>query len=196
MKSGCGLALTALLLLPLAAPAQSRRAADGRLSYTYGEARLVIEEPDGGDDFTGLRVGGAAKFHPNWFATGALTTVSNDGADLDTLDLGAGYRSPIAPGTDVVGIIGLVWANFDAGPFDEDDSGLSLTGGVRSRVAPRFEVGGYASYLELFGDGDVSLIGEGLLHLSPQFALVGSLSLSDDVNVLTFGARWDFAPSR
>ena len=197
MKTIGGLALLAWLGLPLTGWAQAQGSAGhGDLSYTYADARLVIQEPDGGDDFTGIRLGGAAQFHPNLFVAGALTTVSNDGVDLDTLDVGLGYRSAISADTDVVGIIGVIWADVDAGRFGgDDDTGLSLTGGVRSALAPRFEIGAYASYVELFGDGDVSLIGEGLLHLSPKVALVGSVSLSDDVNVLTFGARWDFGSS-
>ncbi len=198
MKAIGGLALLAWLVLPLTGWAQAQGSAGHPgLSYTYAEARLVIQEPDGGDDFTGIRVGGAAQFHPNLFVTGALTTVSNDGVDIDTLDVGLGYRSAISTDTDVVGIIGVIWADVDAGRFGgDDDTGLALTGGVRSALAPRFEVGAYAGYVELFGDGDVSLIGEGLLHLSPRIALAGSVSLSDDVNVLTFGARWDFGSSR
>ncbi|MGH8442416.1 MAG: hypothetical protein ACRETF_05880 [Nevskiaceae bacterium] len=178
--------LLAALALPIPGLAQTP---ERRLSYTYGDARLVLSDPEGGDRLDGIRLGGSAQFHPDLFATGALTTLSSDGADFDTLELGLGFRHRISAITDVVGIAGLVWGDVDPG---SDDSGISLTGGVRSRVQPQFEVGPYASYVELFGDGDASLIGEGLMHLSPQLALVGSLALSDDVTTLTFGGRWNF----
>ena len=181
------------LALPVAGLAQSPQ---GRLSYTYGEARLVLEDPEGGDRLDGIRVGGSLQFNPNLFATGALTTLSSDNLDLDTLDVGLGYRNAVSPVTDVVGIVGLVWADVDAGPFGDDDTGISLTGGVRSRLQPQFEIGAYASYAELFGDGDATITGEGLIHLGPQFSVVGSLGLSDDVTVLTFGGRWNFAAPR
>jgi hypothetical protein len=189
-----GLALLTLLGLPPAGLAQSQdRHPQTRLSYTWAEARLVDEDPQGGDDYTGVRIAGAAQFHPNLFFTGALTSVSSDGVDLDTIDLGLGFRQALNSDTDVVAGVGLVWADIDAGRFGgDDDTGLSLSGGLRSFLAPRFEVGAYATYVELFGDGDVSIVGEGLLHMTPQLALVGSLSLSDDVNVLTAGVRWNF----
>ena len=191
-------ALFAVSLPGLAAPPDTRGKGSGytRLSYTYGEVRLVIQEPDRGDSFDGVRLGGALQFHPQMFANASLTTVSDGGADLDTLDLGLGFRHALRSDVDLVGIVGLVWADFDAGPFGDDDTGISLTGGVRTVTTPKLELGGYVNYTELFGDGDISLIGEGLLHLTPNVSLVGSLGLSDDFNVLTFGARWNFVASR
>jgi len=201
-----GLTVPALLALPLPGlAAQSGtqgqsgyRQSSGysRLSYTYGEARLVIEEPDGGDSFDGIRLGGSLQFQPQVFGVASLTSVSSDGVDIDTFDLGVGFRHALQSNVDLVGIVGLVWAEVDAGPFEDDDTGISLTGGVRGFAAPQLELGGYASYAEVFGDGDITLTGEGLLHLSPNLALVASLGFSDDVNILTFGARWNFVPTR
>lgn len=184
------IAAAALLALPALAQAQQ---SVGRLSYTYGDARLVIQDPDNGDDFTGVRVAGAAQFQHNLFVTGAITTVGSDNVDIDTLDLGLGFRHPIAADTDFVAGAGLIWADVDTpGNGGDDDTGLSLLGGVRSLVGPQFELGGYASYAEVFGDGDITLTGEGLLHLTPQWSLAGSLGFSDDFTILTVGGRYNF----
>lgn len=183
-------AAAALFALPALAQAQQSA---GRLSYTYGDARLVIQDPDNGDDFTGVRVAGSAQFQHNLFVTGAITTVGSDNVDIDTLDLGLGFRHPIAADTDFVAGAGLIWADVDTpGNGGDDDTGLSLLGGVRSLVGPQFELGGYASYAEVFGDGDITLTGEGLLHLTPQWSLAGSLGFSDDFTILTVGARYNF----
>lgn len=185
------LALAAAAAL-FALPAQAQQSA-GRLSYTYGDARLVIQDPDNGDDFTGVRVAGSAQFQHNLFVTGAITTVGSDNVDIDTLDLGLGFRHPIAADTDFVAGAGLIWADVDTpGNGGDDDTGLSLLGGVRSLVGPQFELGGYASYAEVFGDGDITLTGEGLLHLTPQWSLAGSLGFSDDFTILTVGGRYNF----
>ena len=194
------LSMALLLALPLAAQAQSqprdRHAPSqswSRLSYTYGELRYVVQDPDGGgDDFDGLRLGGSLQFQPQWFAAGALTSVSSGPVDIDTIDLGIGFRSPMQNNVDLVAIGGLVFADVETPGFSDDDSGISLTGGVRAMVAPQFELGGYVGYVDLYGDGDVGLTGEALFHVTPQATLLASLGLSDDVNTITLGGRWNF----
>lgn len=181
-------ALCTALSAPLPALAQSRdtQTSYGRNPhYTYGDLRLVSLDPDGpGGSADGIRLGGSMLFQPNLFGQASLTSVDN----LDQLDLGVGMRHPLSSRTDLVGILGIIWA--DVGP--EDDTGISLTGGVRSLIGPQFELGGYVGYAEIFGDGDISLTGEGLLHVTRELALVASLGFSDDYDAVTLGARWNF----
>jgi len=179
------------LCLPVSGLAQS-----GGLSYIYGEGRLVIVDPDAGDNFDGIKIGGSVLFQPQVFGVASLTSVGDSGVDLTILDLGVGFRHGLQRNVDLVGIVGLAFAEIDAGPFDDDDTGLSLTGGVRGFATPQIELGGYANYTDLFADGDITLTGEGLLHMTPNLSLVASLGVSDDSNTITFGARWNFAPSR
>jgi hypothetical protein len=188
------LALCAVLAAPLPALAQSRGSPAPRsmLSYTYVDGRVVLWEPDGGDSLDGIRLGGSASFQDNLFAVGSLTTVGDTGYDLTLLEGGVGLHHPLSRDTDLVAIGGLVFAEVDAGPFEDDDSGISLTGGVRSRVAPQFELGGYLNYADYLGDGDILLTGEALLHATPNLALAASLGISDDYDVVTLGARWNF----
>lgn len=153
--------------------------------YTYGDLRVVSIDPDGrGGSSDGIRIAGSLLFQPNLFGVASLTTVD----ELDQLDFGVGLRHPIAPRTELVGILGLIWADTD---FD-DDTGISLTGGVRSLIGPQFEVGGYVGYAEIFDEGDITLTGEGLLHVTRELSLVASLGFSDDYDIITLGARWNF----
>lgn len=193
-KTLSALALCVALAAPLPALAQSGRNAPARgaLSYSYLDGRLVLWEPDGGDRLDGIRLGGSASFKDNLFAVGSLTMVGDSGYDLTLLEGGLGLRYPLSRVTDLVAIGGLVLAEVDAGPFEDDDSGISLTGGVRSLIAPQFELGGYVNYADYFGDGDVLLTGEGLLHVTPNLSLAASLGISDDYDVVTLGARWNF----
>jgi hypothetical protein len=181
-------ALCTALAAPLPALAQSRDTQTSYGSnphYTYGDLRLVSLDPDGpGGSADGIRLGGSVLFQPNLFGQASLTSVDN----LDQLDLGVGMRHPLSSGTDLVGILGIIWA--DTGP--DDDTGISLTGGVRSLIGPQFELGGYVGYAEIFGDGDISLTGEGLLHVTRELSLVASLGFSDDYDAVTLGARWNF----
>jgi hypothetical protein len=184
-----GAALCAALAAPLPALAQESTRA---LSYSYVDGRVVLWEPDGGGDLDGIRIGGSARINPDLFAIGSLTAVGRGGFDLTILDLGLGFRQALSPRTDLVAIGGLVFAEADAGPVSNDDTGISLTGGVRSMVGPQFELGGYVNYADYLGDGDLLFTGEGLLHVTPELSLAASLGVSDDYNLLTLGARWNF----
>ena len=195
MKSIHALTLSALLALPLAVQAQSRnQSAYGSMSYSYGDARLVVVEPDGpGGTLDGIRVDGSFKFQPQLYAVAALTTYGDSGFDVTMLDGGIGYRQALQNDMDLVAMGGLVLAEIDAGAFEDDDTGLWIAGGVRGVLTPQIEYGGYAEYRSIFDDGDVTLTGEGLLHMNRNLALLASLGLSDDFNTLTLGARWSFA---
>jgi hypothetical protein len=187
------LILSALLALPLAAQAQTRGSGYGSMSYTYGDARLVVIEPDGGGSYDGVKIGGSLKFQPQLFGVAALTAVGDGPVDLTYIDLGIGFRSALQSDVDLVAIAGLVMAEIDTPGGGDDDTGLSLTGGVRGIGTPQIEYGAYANYTSVFDDGDLTLTGEGLLHLNRQLALAASLGLSDDSTTLTLGGRWNFA---
>jgi hypothetical protein len=193
------LLLCAALAAPLSAGAQARAdgsASYGNLSYTYADGRIVLFDPDGGDNLDGFRLGGSLQFRTDLFAVGSITAVGDTGYDLTVIDLGVGLRHPLSSATDFVAIGGIVLAEVDAGPFDDDDTGISLTGGVRSMMSPQFELAGYANYADYLGDGDILLTGEALMHVTPELSLAASLGISDDYDVVTLGARWNFRGTR
>ena len=190
-------ALLPTLALPFTAQAQSRsneRSTDSRFSYTYAELRYVTQDPDGpGDDIDGLRLGGSLQFRPQLFAVGALTSLSSGPVDYDSIDLGLGFRTALQSNVDFVAIGGLIFADVEGpGGSGDDDSGISLTGGVSAMMTPQFELGGYVGYVDLYGDGDIGLTGEALFHVNREVTLLASLGLSDDVNTITLGGRWNF----
>lgn len=200
--------LLALLCLPLAAPAQyeTRSSQDSygdryvELSYTLAEVRLVAEDPDGGDDADGIRLAGSALIHTDFFVAGALSSVGSDGVngrDTDTVELGLGYRHALSARLDLVALGGLIRIDRDYGSSgDDDDFGPTLTGGARAALTPAIEVGVFANYMQVFGDGDVALRGEGLYHFTPHFSVLAGLGLSDDTREANIGARWSFQPTR
>jgi hypothetical protein len=211
MNRFSGIGLLVLLCAPLAAPAQydyerrtpTRSAGDPQLSYTLGEVRLLAEDPDGREDADGIRIGGSALVHESFFVTGALSTTGSDGPnglDTDVFELGLGFRHAFEEFTrdvDLIGIAGLVRVDRDFGTRrDDDDFGPSLTGGARASLAPAFEVGGFVNYTEVFGDGDLTLLTEGLYHATPNISLLAGLGLSDDTRQVNIGARWNFSPTR
>jgi hypothetical protein len=178
----------------------SREPVYNNFSYTLGEVRLLAVDPDGGDSADGVRIGGSALIQPEFFAAGALSTVSSggpNGVDVDRLDLGLGYRYAIAPRIDLIGIGGLVFEDVDYGNnFSDDDIGPSLTGGARGQLTPLVELAGYVNYTDVFADSDLGIIGEGLYHATPNLSLVAGLGLSDGERSASIGARWNFYPTR
>lgn len=187
-------ALLPALALPFTAQAQSSgdRSRASPFSYTYAELRYVDYDTDGGGSLDGLRLGGSLQFQPQLFGVGALTMLSDGPVDYETIDLGIGFRTALQSNVDFVAIGGLIFAEVD-GPFgSNDDSGISLTGGVRGMMSPQFELGGYIGYVDVGSDGDIGLTGEALFHVNRQATLLASLGFSDDVTILTLGGRWNF----
>jgi hypothetical protein len=211
-----GAMLFAVLFLPLAAQAQAAthprdRTYDNRhgartygstyspLSYTHGEVRLVAEDPDGHGTADGVSLAGSVLFRPELFATGAFTSLGNggiDGFDSDTLELSVGLRHPYTSQVDLVGAAGIVHVDSNAGSRHDDDFGPSLTGGARVWLSPLFEIGAYANYTQIFGNGDLGVRGEGLYHITPNLSAVAGLGLSDSTRFANIGARWYFTPVR
>lgn len=197
-----GMTLAALLCAPVAVAAQYQghtgRADYTRLSYTLADVRLLAEDPDGREDADGVRVGGSALVHPNLFVAGALSSTGSDGVngvDTDVFEMNLGYRHALTAHVDLLGMAGLVRVDRDfGGRRSDDDLGPSLTGGIRAPLATRLEVGGYVNYLQVFGDGDLALRGEGLFHATPNLSLLAGLGVSDNTREANLGVRWNFRP--
>lgn len=120
-----------------------------------------------------------------------------NGRDTDTIELGVGYRHALSARMDLIAVGGLIRVDRDfGGRADDDDLGPSLTGGARAALTPVIEVSALANYIQVFGDGDVGLRGEGLYHFTPHFSVLAGLGLSDDTREANIGARWSFQPTR
>ena len=195
-----------LFVLPLTALAQpNTRQPDngygrsyGQLSYTLGEVRMVAQDPDGGRNADGVSIAGSALLDPNFFVAGSYTSTGSSGpndTNDDVFEAGVGLRHAFTSQVDLVGIAGLVHESRQVGNRDfGSDVGPSLTGGVRSALTPKIEVGAFLNYRSLFGDSVLGLRGEGLYHLNPNLSLLAGAGLSDNERIANLGARWYFRP--
>jgi hypothetical protein len=161
------------------------------ISYSYGELRFVDTDEGGGD---GLRIGGSYDLGNNWLVLGGLTTIDYDGnVDQTILEIGGGYVFGLNEDFDIVGSVSLVDTEVDApGPGDGDDSGVSLSAGVRGLLTPEFEVRGAVTHVNL-DDSDTYLEIAGDYYITRQFAAGVSVQLAGDNDLFTIGARWFFA---
>ncbi|HKU13884.1 MAG TPA: outer membrane beta-barrel protein [Steroidobacteraceae bacterium] len=176
--------------LPLAGHAET-------MNYSYAELGYIDTEFDGdnfdvdGDGF-GLR--GSLAVHPNFFVFAGYQDLSFDfGVDTSLLEVGGGGHWPLNDRVDLIGKVGIVKAELDAGPIDADDDGFMLGARLRGVVAPKLELEGGFDYRDLDAAGDdTTIVVEGRYFFLEQLAGGVSVSIGDDVSSLGLNVRWTF----
>ena len=111
------------------------------------------------------------------------------GISIDTWEVGIGASHALNPSVDLIGRLGYV--KFDAGVLDED--GFAVQGGVRGRVAERFEVEGLVHYVD-YGDeiDGTSFIANGRYFLTDELAAGIGAELGNDATVWNLSLRYNF----
>ena len=88
--------------------------------------------------------------NPNFFVFAGYQDLDFDfDVDASLLEVGGGGHWPLSDKVDIVGKVGIVKAEIDVGPFDDDDDGFLLGARVRGVVAPKFELEGGFDYRDL-----------------------------------------------
>lgn len=184
------LSIAALLLSSTAALAEGP-------SYSYIQAAYQEIDVDlGGNndaDGDGYGVAGSVAINEDWFLFAGWSTFDLESVvDLDQLQVGGGWRSPISNKTDwfVTG----AYIDYDlsargAGGVSEDGFGVGL--GVRSMINPAFEVYGQVNYEDV-GDGETSFAAGLWYTISGNLALGAGLDVGDDITAYGVGIRLYF----
>jgi hypothetical protein len=186
--------LSGLAALAVIAPLASQA---GTMDYSYAELGYVDTQldDDGFDvDGDGFALRGSLAVHPNFFVFAGYQDLSFD-FDVDTslLEVGGGAHWPLSDKIDIIGKLGIVKAELDAGPFDADDDGFLFGARVRGVVAPKFELEGGFDYRDLDEAGDdTTIVFEGRYFFLEQLAGGLSVSVGDDVTSLGLNVRWTF----
>ncbi len=163
------------------------------LSYDYAELRFVDADIDGrGGDGDGFSLGGSYQVAPKFVVTGSYTDLEFDGdVDFSQLSVGGGYIHPYREKIDIVGYASIIRQELDAGPYDEDDTGIGLAGGIRALAAPQLELRATANYVNV-DDSDTFIELGADYWLDKQFSVGISATLGGDLDTLTIGGRWFF----
>jgi hypothetical protein len=187
------LILSALAALAATAPFATQAET---MDYSYAEFGYVETELEVGDfevDGDGFALRGSVAFLENFFAFAGYEDIGFDGGvDSTTLVVGVGGHWPVNERMDIVGRLGIVNAEVEAGPFDEDEDGFLVGARLRGVVAPKFELEGGFDYVDVGDSDDTALIGEARYFFLEQFAGGLLLSISDDVTSIGLNVRVTF----
>jgi len=161
-------------------------------NYTFLEGGYRYIDVDDFDDGDGIGIGGSLAATENVHLVAEYDTVELDNnIDFDTVFVGGGLNLPLDADFDLVARLGYVSAEVDAGFGDVDDDGLGLQGGFRFMATEVFEVNAFIDYVDLDDSGDDTSLNLGAVYnFTPQFALGGVATFSDDVNGLAVNFRW------
>ena len=182
------LRLLAISMLACGA-AQAQSPGQPSLDYSFAELRFVDVDVSGGD---GFRLAGSYRLEGNWLIVGALTDLGFDNdVDSFTFEVGGGYVWPYRADWDLFGTVRYINTDVDGPGGSVDDSGIGITGGVRGKIAPQFEVRGSVNHVSV-GDSDTFLQLAGDYYFTSEFAEGLSVDVGGDVDTFTIGALWFF----
>jgi hypothetical protein len=183
-----------LAAVPLAAQAEG-------MSYSYVEAGYNEADIDGVESGDGFSVRGSAGFAENFFGFADYSTFGfSGGVDLDQWNVGIGGRLGISDNVDLVGRVGYSTLDLSvSGLGSGDESGYSVSAGIRGQVTDGFELEGHVIHTDLgsgVGDSTGILVG-GRYFFTDNFAAGAEYRTGDDiagadVDVIYAGVRFTF----
>lgn len=179
--------------LPLASQA------DG-FSYRYVDLAHLPDADVDADNLDvngdGLQVRGSLPVYQNFFVTAELLSMDLDnGADVTRLAVGGGGHWPVNPTVDFIARGGFVNYDVEIGNFDDDDTGLFLSGRLRTTIMPKLELEGGIEYynVEVAGlDDDTYFIGEGRYNITPQLSAGVLFTIGGDTDLFGVQGRLNF----
>jgi hypothetical protein len=164
------------------------------MSYSYIDAAYVENDIDNGPTADGFGLRGSVGFAENWLAFAEYSSTSVQGVDLDTLAVGLGGHYGIAENLDLVGRLGYIDVEVDAGGgFSVSDDGYLLDLGLRGGIGDAVELEGGARYTDLSDGGDdTALYFGGRFHFNRTWALGAEYQSGDNLSTILAYVRASF----
>ena len=187
--------LAASILLAAAGFAQAQNAAlkaqPSNFNYNYLEVTYIdVDEPS----VDGFKFKGSYDIAPNISVLASLALADNDNVDLTTITIGGAYHLALQ-GTelkqlDLVMHGEIERIKWEAGKYDDSDSGLLLGAELRAGITNEFELFGDAT-LRTTGDDDFLVTIGGRFNFNTQLQGVASYEMSDN-DILSLGVRYHY----
>lgn len=170
--------------------------------YVQGTYNSITDDSLGVDiDGSGFSVSGSFSLSPNIALTALFGSTNYDriaGLDIDANEFNFGItaHTSVAPNTDIFGTFAIVNGEVEVSDgYDsasDDDSGNSITVGLRHMVTDSLEISAGLSRLAIF-DETSNAAGFGVRFYAGEKVSFGvGYSSGDDVETLSLGARVDF----
>ncbi len=157
-------------------------------SYSFIQALYQQIDIDDAGDGDGYGVAGSVAIDDSWFVFAGYSSFDpDDFSDVDQIEVGGGWHSPISSTTDW--FVTASYLDVDYGPGSEDGFGVGV--GVRSMFSPSLELYGQVNYEDVF-DGDTSVGAGAWYTLSGNLALGAAVEFGDDVTSYGVGIRLYF----
>lgn len=171
-------------LLPVSGAAFAEGFDYSFIQASYGQ--VEIGDADG-DAFS---IGGSFAVSDRFHIFGSYETADFDGADLNGLQAGVGFNTPVSDVVDLTASLAYVSAEVEVpGIGSGDENGYGVGVGLRAMASPAFELNGGISYVDLGGDGETGFGAGFLYHFSESFAVGLSGDWGDDINTYAVNGR-------
>lgn len=188
--------ITAALAAGLAMPVM---AAD--LSYTYAEIGVSKIDLDG-EDATGFGLKGSVAVHENIYILGSYASAESDDdytilgvtdeITYDSYSLGVGFRTPLSKTVDFTAEVSLVEGELEFAGTEVDNDGELISAGIRAAVGKNGELNFSVDHARGDDDNETGFSVGGLIGVTEQIDLGLDYGSIDDVDTLTFSARFNF----
>ena len=162
------------------------------VEYSYVEGRFLIDAEIENVDGDGFHVGGSYLVRNDIYLLGSFETVDFDNnVDADIIELGAGYIYPLNTQWDSNYELSYVDTDLSGPGGSRDDTGFSLSAGVRGMVTPEFEARAKLVYIDV-DDSDTFITLAGDYFIKPNLSAGVEVDLAGDYETLSLGVRYYF----
>lgn len=170
------------------------------LSYDYVQLSYVATDADG-LDVDGASLDGSLKLNDNVFVVAGFghdrsDRIAGARAELDSYNLGLGYRYGLNQLTDLVAsaswVRGKIELNSGFGSFSDSDNGFALDVGLRHLLTPQVELNGAVRYTDIFDADDTALNLGALFHATHNLSVGVGYSVASDADGWGVGIRLNF----
>lgn len=166
-----------------------------RPEYSFveiGYQRIDIDVLNTSVDGDGYGLGGSLEIGDMWQAFLSYGTAEFDfGIDLDEIAVGGGFHGSLSPTSDFVLNLAYIRAEASAAGFSVDEDGFGISVGVRNRITPNVELGGFVNYTDV-GDDEFGATGRAWYFLTEQFAVGVNVGIAEDVTRYGISGRLFF----
>ena len=185
-------------------------AEESKLSYTSINLRYETAEIVDAD-FSGFDLGGSVALNDSVFMSVSYNSMSSHDdvrlvlsrmaasaagtsgdIEVTAFRAGIGFHTPVNENVDFVTLFSYLDSEVGLSGISEDVNGYGIELGLRSKPTDVLELGASINYADMGGESSTSFSVGARYFLQPTVSLGLGYGTADDVDVISFSARFDF----